>query len=745
MPPYAILATGGQPDRAYGILLKMKSFFLVTLVVLITAVSFLPSLDNEFTNWDDQDYVTHNPQVRDLSWGSVAYFFSDIKSSDLNLYKPLVTLSYAVEYHFFGLNPRAYHTTNLVLHLINVILVFYLFAVLGESALVCFVVAALFGIHPMHVESVAWVTERKDVLYSVFFLASLIAYVSYIKNSRKNFYALSLLFFLLSILSKPMALTLPVVLLLLDALAKRSFNPRIFIEKIPFFILALGLGLLTLVTAPKGLYSEQLFRPTQWLTMSDTLIFYVTKLAAPFNISNCYAYPIQPGYLWGGFLFSPLLLLAGGVALFWFARRSPKILFGVLFFLVTILPTVQTLPSAFLAADRYTYIPALGPFYLFALGLCRFRRLLAVLMLAVLLSVFSVITWQRCGVWKNSLTLWNDVLKKHSPAPSRNNGVVLAYNNRGAYFISLNKSEEALADLNRAVELAPEYSGARNNRGLVYSQMGDHRKAVEDFTRVIRFEPDFPDVYVNRGFEYRLLGDHSKALADFDQALRLKPANASAYNNRGIIASEMGWHGRALEDYARALKINPYSAETLNNRGNEYSIQGRQDEAIADFTRALTLAPQMKDAYNNRGYAYAQKGENLKALADFRRALRIDPDLEMAKNNLAKTLLYQKEILNWSQALQAQDISVPERAKIYYNRATLYANQGASQKAVLDFSRAITLNPDLAEAYNNRGTLYQERGRDEEALKDYQKAVDLNPKFTEASFNRERLLKKKKL
>ncbi len=734
-------------------LLRRPHFFWIFLILSLTAICYLPSLTNGFTNWDDPMSVTSNPLIRELSWKNTAYFFSDLRHAGVDLYKPLVLLSHAIEFHFFKLDPRIYHATNLALHLANCALVYYLILLLGETAVFAFLVAILFGIHPMHVESVAWVTERKDLLYGLFFLASLASYIKYDRSEIRKYYFLSLLLFTLSLLSKPMAVTLPLILILYDYQKKRALGIPLFLEKLPFFVLSLLFGMLTLLSIPVSIEANRLFKfPENLLLIGDALVFYVAKLAFPVDLSLCYPFPITPGFVFP-FLPSISLILLTGILLWRYPQQ--KIVFGTLFFLAAILPTLQIAPSAFLAADRYTYISSIGFFYLaveiFLNLLARakpiIKKILWLLPLLIILFLCQA-TWKRCGVWKNSLTLWSDVLAKYTDEAidkqiqkngKANNAVVAGFNNRGFYYLTVGENKKAIADLDRAVGLAPLFAEAFNNRGVAYSQLGQHDKAIENLSEALKIKPNYAEAHNNRGYEYNAIGDHVKAFIDFNESLRLRPNHAPSYNNRGIQYSYQGLHQKALVDFNQAIELDPYFSEAFSNRGNEYSIQGQDDKAIADFDRALLLKPRLSNTWNSRGLSYERLGDLSKAADDYRRTLQVNPRHDIARNNLRR--IHAMEITKNLTAIQKSP-GPSENAKHYYNLGTLYADQGLSDKALPAFDRAIALDPTLAEAYNNRGSLYQETGEYDKALADYQKALALNSKFTEASFNQAWILEK---
>jgi len=428
---------------------KMKNHKIILslcLILAIPSISLFPSLKNDFINWDDQQYVTENKTITELSWRNIETIFD---RTYMGHYHPLTLLSYALEYRFFKLNPFAYHLTNLILHLLNGLLVFWLIWMLTGGVLISLVVSLLFGIHPLHVETVAWISERKDLLYSFFFLGSLIVYLTYLKTWRGRYYVLSLFLFLLSLLSKSMAVTLPFVLLLCDTLLHRKIDRKCLIEKIPFLVIAFIFGIMALFAQgspeamsqnPSSPSSKNIFIMSEVLTtyfsklllMSEIVTSYFPKLILPIKLSCLYP-PIKgiAGFWSYVYLTTIIGFLIAGILL---GKYNKKIPFGTLFFFITIIPTLP----AKIMADRYLYIPSIGIFFIAAEGFYWLYRsklkpikivkpILAILLIGIL-GTFSFLTWERCQVWKDSMSLWNNVLKNYPDIP-------IAYNNLGEAYL----------------------------------------------------------------------------------------------------------------------------------------------------------------------------------------------------------------------------------------------------------------------------------------------------------------------
>jgi len=547
-------------------------------VLLVTFISFYPCLGNGFTQWDDNHLVTENKLIRDISPRGIIRIFSTADNSN---YNPLTLVSYAVEYRLAGLgDPFVFHATNLALHLLNSVLVFWFIYLVSRSAAVSVITALLFGIHPMHVESVAWVAERKDVLYSFFFISSLIAYLYYTeKTGKKGLYCLSLCLFLLSMLSKTMAVTMPAVLLLVDYLRRRKIDGKVLLEKAPFFAIACIIGAAGYFAQHgSGALGQAYFGPAKnAMVAAYGLGFYLKKLVFPSGLSAFYPYPAGAGdAITGMFLASLPLLLAAAAAVIVSARYTRKAVFGALFFLVILLPVLKFIPlGRAIAADRYVYIAYIGLFYAIAEGLCFLGRrgaapkFMVSAVTASAICFLSFLTWQRCFVWKDDISLWNDALKRY---PSTE-----AYFGRGVGHANAGRIDEAMRDYNKALEYDPYLSDIYTNRGILYAAMGQAGKALEDYSTAIMLSPGSYKPYYNRGLVYSGIGDYERSIMDFSEAIRLKPDYAEAYSNRGASLGNMGRDEEAIIDFEKAIQADPDCAEALRNREAYY--RSRREES----------------------------------------------------------------------------------------------------------------------------------------------------------------------
>ncbi len=534
-----------------------KSGIIISIctILIATFIAYLPSLESGFTNWDDHVYLTRNLKVRDLSGENIKSIFTSFHG---DLYVPLTIFSFSLEYHFFGLNPRVYHATNLLLHLLDTLLVFWLVLLFSRRSVVSLIAALLFGVHPIHVESVAWISERKDVLYAFFFLGSMIAYLYYLRKEAFGYYYLSLFLFFISLLPKAQGLCLPLVLLLFDYFLGRKLDRRVFYEKIPFFLVAAVFLIIAFIGQTEaGRFSEgELFVvPLNPLFGVFSLVFYLAKLCLPVGLSSIYPFP----YLGAGgripFLFfpAPFILATVIIGAVFSGRYGKKIIFAGLFFLFNVLLVLQFVPTgSAVAADRYMYIPLIGFFYLagvFFSWLYRreSKRVKAVLLVALILIavLLSRLTWLRCGVWRNSETLWGDLLKKCPRA-------TIGHINLGSVFLRQGRVEEAVAHFNKALAAWPDSAQIHYNLGCALDRQGSFEGAIRHYRRAIELSPDYREAHNNLGIVLATRGRGEEAVVHYREALRIDPDYGEAHYNLALELENLGRNEEAAYHYDRA-------------------------------------------------------------------------------------------------------------------------------------------------------------------------------------------------
>jgi len=550
-----------QPEKSFQI-----PAWAIYAVMVFTALIYVRALSNGSANFDDDYYLFKNAHIKTFDFEAIKSIFSSFYFSN---YHPLTSLTYLIEHQLYGLNPMPYHLFNVILHLLNTLLVYKLIEKLSGKKLTALLVSALFAVHPMHVESVAWIAERKDVLYTLFYLSALLVYLNYINSKSKiKYYLICLLLFVLSLLSKSAAVTLPVLMLAVDLYKNRKLSAKMFLEKLPFFALSILFGVLAIVsqeTAMKVLPTTFTFFERIFL-FSYTLVFYVVKLIAPFHLSAMHYYPdsatgILPWYYYASL---PALILIA-----WLVIRKTSIrrenIFGICFFLITISVMLQVISVGnAIVAERYTYVSYIGLFYIGGQWISNIRKeslKKTMLFFSVfILMLFSFLTWERIGTWKDGIVLFTDVIKKY---PDHSDG----YYTRGGFKENLKDYQGALRDYNKCIQMSPMHAYCLNSRGLLLFKMNDFQQALRDYNNSILSNPEYDQVYKNRSAVKAVLGNPREALADINKAISMNPEDAESFSTRANIRAMLNDFSGANEDYSLALNKNPKDTTALYNRG----------------------------------------------------------------------------------------------------------------------------------------------------------------------------------
>lgn len=598
--------------------IKHARYAVAACVMLLTVLVYLPALGNNFVQWDDDRYVFKNEHIRSLGLDFFKWAFTSFHAAN---WHPLTWVSHAVDYALWGLAPLGHHLTSIILHGFNTFLVVLLTVMLmniyrikkplsnvtvvsSDDVPVLIagaVTGLLFGLHPVHVESVVWVSERKDVLCAFFFLLSILAYLKYAyaeqQKSKTALYVLCLVFFVLALLSKPMAVTLPVVLLVLDVcplgrLKQRHDNRAVFMEKAPFFVLSALSSVLTVLAQKYGGAIASLltypFIVRLWVSLRG-FGFYLFKMIWPTNLAPYYPYP-EEGSLFS-FEFLASVFFVAAITLFCILSwRRRKIYLAVLvYYIVTLLPVsgiIQVGGQA--AADRYSYLPALGPELLIGAAASWFwektngrdntftlRRISLACFFLVLLML-AIATIKQTAIWHDPLTLWNAELKVFPENPR-------AISKRGEVYFQSGDFNRAMEHFNKALEINPLYSTGYYDRGITFLMQGNYQQAISDFNRSIELNPNNKQAAIDRRMAYKL------AIKDATKAIEASPDYADAYFNRGLTYELLGDYPNAIKDYDKTIALHPGDAEAILHRAETSLKSGNSEQATKDFQAAARL------------------------------------------------------------------------------------------------------------------------------------------------------------
>ncbi len=716
---------------------KTIKYWLI-LLVAVTAFVYSPTFKNQVNIWDDEQYIQTNPFFKPLTAENVKNIFTT--QQFMGNYHPLTLLSLTIDYQIGGrdkdgnVRPFMFHFTNLLLHIITTLLVFWFVYLLFSKLEIALFVAFLFGVHTLHVESVAWVSERKDVLYSAFFVASLCFYVKYVREQKFLYIALSFMAFVLSLLSKGQAVSLAVTLIAIDFLFNRKLlSLKVIVEKIPYFVLALVFGSLAIVAQKHGkailiINDYEYYKRFAFAGYGFTM--YLVKLLLPFNLSAIYPYPDivnqgVPTYYW-------LLLLPAVVfitSFLYFGKRAKEIAFGIAFFTINIFLLLQFVPVGnAVYADRYAYIPSIGIFVLAAFSLeylLKWKRnyqSILVSIIGIYFVIISVLTFQRTQIWKSNLILWEDAATKEPKSP-------LAFYNLGTTKSdiaeasgNMNLYKEAILDFDKALQINPYYLDAIHNRGSAKEKMNDNAGAIADFDRYIQTDYNFHSsrneqtnnsfsaqyliVLQNRATVKGKINDWEGAIVDLDKSILMKPDNAEAYYNRGMFKDKLGDLKGAIADFDVAAKMNLTNAIVYRGISKcKLGLVLKNDEmlkeALADFDSIILKFPNKANVYVNRATAKEQMNDLAGSLADYDKAVMLD-------NKMPDT---------------------------YFKRAIVKQKSKNILGAIDDFSKAIDLNPAATEYYTYRGIYLINNGQKGAGCKDLSTAAQRGDKQAEQVYN----------
>ena len=628
------------------------------MLILLAIVPYWQTLNHDFVNFDDPSYVSENPIVHQgLTWNNIQWAFTTMQAGN---WHPLTWLSHMMDCQMYGLQPGWHHLTNLLIHGANTALLFMALRAMTGAMWRSALVAAFFAVHPVHVESVAWIAERKDVLSTFFGLCALWAYAKYARETSALRYGVVACFFVLSLLTKPMLVTLPFVLLLLDFWPLNRFSTgggdgssrfaSLLLEKLPLIAISAVSSVVTFIAQhAAGAVAPIELLPLQQRLANTILAYasYLGKTVWPVNLAVIY--PLPNKIMIVPLLIATVALIAITVVVWIYGRERRWLIMGWLWYLGTLVPVIGLVQVGDQSmADRYTYFPLIGVFIMliwsipaaaFASGTN--RRLLSAGVALILLTLIAL-TWLHLRVWQNTNTLFDYALK----VTTRN---FVAENLYAGALGSDGDMAGAKAHIERALELKPDYAGAHYNLGLVLLREHNFEKAREQFTTALQTLPRDPMIWNGLGVANINLGKPDEAISNYRKALELNPLYADAFTDLGAAYLSTGKFAESVEASEKALRYRPEVAETHATLGAALWNLGRSDESIMNNRKAVELNPNLVSARVNLGLALLSKGRYDEAIANAEVALRIDPQNELAQRVLASARGKRDEGINQPQ------------------------------------------------------------------------------------------------
>lgn len=718
----------------------LGSWLAAILIFLLAAVVFAPAIRCDFVNYDDDIYVYANPSVnRGLTLSGIANAFTRPHARN---WHPLTTLSHMLDCQLFGLNPVGHHAINVLLHALAAAVLFLALRAMTQTPWRAFVVAVFFAVHPLRIESVAWVAERKDVLSALLFALTLTAYTHFARASEWRRMWAVILLFAAGLMAKPMLVTTPLLLLLLDywplqrisgrGTGERGFAAvtfrRAITEKIPLFVLSAFSCLATVVAAQRGSDALGAFSLSERLANAVlSYCIYIYQLFWPAKMAVFYPWPIlKPPLV--AVLGAWIFILAITIAAVFLRRRFSYFFVGWFWYLIMLLPVSGVVQIGLQAhADRYTYLPQIGLLIALIWGVADALRQISMSSVAlpaasILISLLAWRSWNELRWWQNSESLWT-----HALAVTKDNDVAL--NNLGAVYESSGQLDLALEKYREAEHVLDRRSAQRyalsrallhNNLGNLFLRRGDISTAMEEYRQSIALRPEFASAHANLGQAFVEVGDWNSALAEYESAAHLQPRDADVQHRAGMALVHLGRVGDAIAHYRASLDADPQFSAAELDLGNALLEQGQTDEAISHYRRAAQIDPKNANAHFNLGGIYLQERRVSDAIKEYERVVQLQPRDPQAHLTLGNALAAASSGKSAAAEMEKALELAPESVSAINNLAWLLA----TNPTIRDPARAVSLaekagqlapqpNPII---YHTLAAAYAASGRKDDAI-----------------------------
>jgi tetratricopeptide (TPR) repeat protein len=747
-------------------LLQKKARLIVAMLLMAaTLLVYAPIRDHQFLHYDDDVYVTDDVRIRQgVTWYNLLWALT---ATEEGLWKPVTLYSHMLDVQLFGLNPAGHLLVNLLIHVGNAMLLFWVLHQATGALLPSALVAALFALHPLSVESVAWVAERKNVLSTLFWLLTMGAYVGYVRQPSRLRYLGVLGSLVLGLMTKAMVVTLPCVLLLMDYWplerlpAKweefRKRLPSLVVEKLPFFVPVAAVSAVTIYGAETVQGLQSLEELPLSARVGNALLgygLYLKKMVWPVDLAVIYPLPRNALSVWPVVL-AAMVLVVITVGVWRRRKESPYLVVGWSWFLGTLVPVNGLLQSGFQAmADRYAYVPMIGIFIMLSWGAVeclgdrgRGRKWLVGAGGCVFVTL-AILTRIQLSYWQDTTTLF-----EHAVQATADN--YLAYNILGTELTLEKKFEDAIAHYQEALKINPEFSLAYHNFGVALVGEGRVDEAIEHYQEALRINPDYTQAHHDLGVVLAGEGRVDEAIKHYQEALRINPEFSQAHHDLGAALVGEGRVDEAVERYQEVLKIDPHHVQVHHSLGVALVAQGRVDEAIEHYQEALKIDPQDAQVYYNLGVALVGEGRLDEAIEHYLEALKIDPEFALSYHNLGVVLVEQGRVDEAIEYFEKALKISPQDAQTHYNLGVALVEQGSLEMAIEHFSRSLEIDPQQvdarrnlvfvldqtiegyrralqstphnAEMHNNLGVLLLRKGEVDEAIRHFSEAVRIDP------------------
>ena len=672
---------------------KTQRFFICTFLIVATLAIYWQVQNHEFLNFDDKLYVAENPNIQSgLTFENMVWALTESYAAN---WHPVTWVSHTLDLELYGLDPSGHHMTSLLIHIANTLLLFGVLMKMTGALWRSAMVAALFALHPINVESVAWIAERKNVLSTFFWFLTMWAYASYAKTPRVGVYLLVVLFLTLGLMAKPMLVTLPFVLILLDFWPLKRWGwedmhtqeiKKLILEKIPLFALVVGASITTFVVQQSGdaVKSTELF--SLYTRTSNALVSYLKylgKMVWPQGLSVFYPHPGNSLSIWKALVCG--LVLVGFTT--WVVRRCrkrPYLAVGWFWYLGTLVPVIGIVQVGEQAmADRYMYIPLIGIFIAIVWGVSGWikngQQKLLLAFAGVSIFLLMVTTSAQVALWKNSITLFEHAI---SVTEMKSPHFTTVHNNLGNAYANEKRYEDAAIQYRQAIKIDPQYATAHNNLGQNLHRLKMYDEAIKHYQQAIRIKTNYAKAYNNFANTLAEQGNMEEALTYARKCVSIKPKYVYGIVTLGKILEELGELNEAKAYYMRALELDQNSFRNNLNYANVLNKMKKMAKAIPYYKKTIALKPSLMEAHYNLGNALGQEGQLDEAQRSFEKAITLD-----VKQPLP-----------------------------HYGLGIIYQRQGKNAKAIGELKQALLLNPNLKQAHHFLGEIYYEMGQEQKSI-----------------------------